>query len=439
MRIFVDCTQTLACGVRQGIPRVVRSLVRHGRPAARERGVELVPVRFERGCFRVVPVVHGDELPASHPGSGSWLGRAGRRIGRAVVPRRIRRAVASAAARVRPDPHDAARFRHGDVLLLPDSSWETPLWEAVDRARGLGTALGVVQHDFIPFTHPHVVPERTVRAFHGWARDSLTRADFVLAVSRTVADQTRRFLRGLGRPFIADRCVTPFRNGADLHPAVGRGGIRPHLRALCGDPRRRLFLTVGTIEPRKNQAVLLDAIDGLLAAVPEAVLLLVGSVGWRGKPILGGFRAHPAWNRAIFHCEDLDDFELRHAYRSSTALVFPSLAEGYGLPIVEALACGTRVVASDLAVHREHAREPWARDACVFFDPTDPVRLAGLLIAEAVRDGGDARTGRFEPPTWDDAARLIVAEAMRHAAGAPAGHDAGVPPQAAVTLRRRAA
>lgn len=46
---------------------------------------------------------------------------------------------------------------------------------------------------------------------------------------------------------------------------------------------------------------------------------------WRGEPILGGFRAHPAWNRAIFHCGDLDDVELRHAYRSSTALVFPSL------------------------------------------------------------------------------------------------------------------
>lgn len=414
MRIFVDCTQTLACGVKQGIPRVVRSLVRHGRQAARRQNADLVPVRFEAGCFRIVPTLPDDELAPCSPlfASNSWSCRASGRVGKAILPRAVRRALNAAAARLTPNKLPATQFRRGDVLLLADSSWRIPLWSAVDEARMAGVLLGVVQHDFIPLTHPHVVPERSVAVFRRWAHASLTRADFVLAVSRTVADEAREYLQSLGRAFIAERCVDSFCNGADFVAETDRRVVvRPELRDLFSRSGSPLFLTVGTIEPRKNQALLLGAIDRLHAVAPDAILVLAGSPGWGGEPILRRFRDHPEWNRTIFHIADLDDGELRETYCQATALVFPSLAEGYGLPIVEALACGTRVIASDLGVHREHAA-----DGCLFFNPSDPRQLADAMIAAARGEGRAVMATRFVAPTWGQAARHIVATAMRHAA-----------------------
>lgn len=415
-RIFVDCTQTVSRPVTTGIPRVVRNLVRHGWMAAAARGAELVPVRFHGGRF--VPLIARGLPPAAlvDPPPERLFARRLRKI---LVPRTLVRKLGAFSARFRPAPTAAAGpgLAAGDVLLLPDSSWGEDMWPAVDMARAAGAALGVVQHDFIPIRHPRIVPPKTTVLFQRWMRATLARADFVLAVSETVARETRAELLKLGRAEIAKRHVTTFRNGADFAAdssgtARGPETVRRALRDFLAAGAEAPYLAVGTIEPRKNQALLLAALDRVLARAPAARLLIVGMVGWQGKPIAADFRRHPAWGSGLMHFEDLSDAELQYAYSRARALVFPSRAEGYGLPLVEAMACGLRVFASDIPVHREVGG-----GHCVYFDPERPDDLAGRLVALS-RDGVYAACWpprRCQLPTWAAAAERIVATALAHA------------------------
>ena len=408
-RIYVDCTQTLARPVTTGIPRVVRSIVRHGALVAEAHGATLVPVRFQWGRFVPVPV--GPEgllrpMAPEHPLT--------RRLRKLLVPRTLVRKANRLAARLRdqsPASPGIAFGRH-DVLLLPDSSWGEEFWGAIDAARAVGTRLGVVQHDFIPLRHPELVPPKSTAVFRRWMRATLTRADFVLAVSETVARETRAELLALGRAEIAKRHVATFRNGSDFcetKPLQGaRSRVRTSLQRFLAAGSVAPFLTVGTIEPRKNQAHLVEAFRRLHAVDPTARLLVLGMVGWKGQSVAAAMRRHPACGSGILHVSDASDAELLHAYHHARALVFPSLAEGYGLPIVEALAAGLPVLASDIPVHREVGGRH-----CTYFDPRCPDVLAACL-RDFCRHGARGRRGGRPDrlPSWTEAAEKIVTTAL---------------------------
>lgn len=412
-RIFVDCTQTMSWSVMTGIPRVVRSIIREGRLVAAAHGATLVPVRFHWGRFVPVPVGR-EGLPKPTLSHHSRLYRTQKML----LPRTLMRKAGRLAARLRLASSASTDIVIGrdDVLLLADSSWREEWWEAIDRLCAAGARLGVVQHDFIPMRHPELVPPKSPAVFRRWMHATLTRADFVLAVSETVARETRAELLALGRADVAKRHVFTVHNGSDfLSREAAAGRVRASLRRFLDASPVAPFLTVGTIEPRKNQAALLEAFRMLRAAEPEARLLVLGMVGWNGQAVADAMRHDPDWGSGIFHLSDANDTELLHAYHHARALVFPSLAEGYGLPIVEALALGLPVLASDIPVHREVGS-----GACTFFDPTQPQALADslrdfCLYGPRVRRGGM----RVRPPTWPEAAEQVVMAALSVIDGTP--------------------
>ena len=147
-------------------------------------------------------------------------------------------------------------------------------------------------------------------------------------------------------------------------------------------------LSVGTIEPRKNLAVAVQAAE--LAGVE---LRVVGATGW------GGFQV-PGW------VGEPSDGELAALYRGARCLVFPSLYEGFGLPVLEAMACGTPVVTSDAGGTAEVAG-----GGAVLVDPLDPEAVAaGIDEADRDRDrlvaAGLERASGF---TWATAADKVEA------------------------------
>lgn len=411
-RIFVDCTQTVRTSNLTGIPRVVTNIVKHGRPAARERGADLVPVRFRNGRFVTTAVSADDDLyrPKKYTANlptNPFL----RRLHKLLVPRSLMRFLQK-RMEARLLSGIPVKINAGDILLLPDSPWQEPIWDAVDQALSEGATLGIVQHDFIPLEHPELVPPENTEIFRRWADASLQRAHYVIAVSQTIAAETRARLTKLGRRSFGEHCVTAFRNGADLPPPTNSDAIRRELIDFIGPEGDGPYVTVGTVEPRKNQSTLLAAISQVLARAPDARFLIAGVVGWNGKPIAESIRQHPGWPSNVRHFSDLTDAELRFAYKHAKAVVFPSLAEGYGLPIVESLANGTRVFASDIPVHREIG-EPH----CVFFDPRNPTRLAEVLVAHHLNGEYAASwpPSEYELPSWHDAANTIIETSLRHA------------------------
>ncbi len=220
---------------------------------------------------------------------------------------------------------------------------------------------------------------RTPEAFPRWhrlygragLRKVLHAADAVVAVS----EFTREELVGLAG--VPRERITVVPNGVDAT-------FTPQGRVLEGD----YVLAVATLEPRKNLA---RAVEGARLAGVE--LRVVGAHGWGGVEV-------PGW------VGEVPDAELAALYRGARCLLYPSLYEGFGIPVLEAMACGTPVVTS-----RGTAMEEVAGGAAVLMDPLDEASIAaGLAEAESRRDElvqlGLARAREF---TWGRTADAVEA------------------------------
>jgi glycosyltransferase involved in cell wall biosynthesis len=167
-----------------------------------------------------------------------------------------------------------------------------------------------------------------------------------------------------------------------------------------------VYLAVGTLEPRKNHRLLLDAFERVWSAGADATLVVIGRPGWGGDEIGAAIRSHAEHGRRLWLFSDVNDAELSGAYARADGLVMASRAEGFGLPIIEAERDGLRVLASDIPAHREVAGPD-----CRFFDPDDPGQLASLVLEDAATGAAErprARPGRAALATWDDAARELI-------------------------------
>lgn len=167
----------------------------------------------------------------------------------------------------------------------------------------------------------------------------------------------------------------------------------------------RFLLHVGTLQPRKNIPLLLDALARLDR--PDARLVLVGGKGWLYEDIFARVVALGLTERVRFAGYVADE-ELPLWYNAATALVFPSLYEGFGMPIVEALACGTPVVAADTSSLPEAGGT-----AALYFEPGDAEVLAGCLAQVFDDDALRERTGHAGPA---QAARFSWARAGQETA-----------------------
>ncbi len=274
--------------------------------------------------------------------------------------------------------------------------------ERFARARG---ALVATVHDLGYRMVPWSLQPETLERLEGALDEAWFRAARVITDSEAVAREMRaQELAGPGRVR-----VIPL-GPAHAPPDPAR------LPPLPAGLRPPFGLWVGTLEPRKNLATLLEAWRLLRRRrLPEApALVLVGRFGWKSEALRREVEAaeREGWLR---HLGYLRDAELAALYRSAAVFVFPSLYEGFGLPVLEALGAGAPVVASDLPVLRELAGE-----AAVYAPPRDPEAweravervLSDAALARRLGERGVERARRF---TWAEAARRHV-EVFRDAA-----------------------
>lgn len=229
----------------------------------------------------------------------------------------------------------------------------------------------VTVHDLSYMRLPECFPKPLLNYLNNAVPRSLDRADLILAD----ADSTRRDLSELCK--IPPGKIRTLYSGVDarFRPDVPEES-KAHIQTLTRG--RPYLLAVGTLQPRKNYVRLIEALSRLVTdrQLPFANLQLViaGSRGWMFQDILAAPERYGIRDRVIFP-DYVADADLPALYAGATLFVFPSLYEGFGLPIAEAMACGTPVVTSNAASLPEVAG-----DAALYFDPRDVDAMATQIL-----------------------------------------------------------
>jgi glycosyltransferase involved in cell wall biosynthesis len=269
--------------------------------------------------------------------------------------------------------------------------------------------LVVTMHDLTLLRFPEL-GTAALRAHVAWACAGLPAADRIIADSQATRDD---LVALTGADPARIRVVYP---GCDERfTPLPRDAARAVV-ARRFDLRDPYILHVGTLEPRKNAVALLRAFERLRAGrATNHTLVLVGRRGWMYEPILAALRA-PGLGGRVRLIDDADNDVLPALYSAAELFVYPSLYEGFGLPVVEAMACGTPVVTSTTSSLPEVAG-----DAALLADPRDADALAAAIeralgdpdLRAALAARGRTRARHF---SWQRCARETLAvyeEALR--------------------------
>ena len=358
---------------------------------------------------------------------GAGVGVDGmRRVARVSV-RRARSVVRIAARRLgkskldlgRAEPGNGLRAlaRPGDTLLVLGSPWFRREYGALARwlRDELRVGFGVLMCDLVPVRHPEWCDDGVRQSFRAWYSSVLPFCDLVLAISRHTAADVEAYAGELGIVLPRPVRVIPIGTG---FPGMAAAPVAP---AEEGAP---YVLFVSTVEARKNHALAVDVWRRLLdeeragtrtaGSVPD--LVFAGRVGWLVADLMQELENSGWLGGRVRMVQAPSDSELQALYDGCLFTFFPSLHEGWGLPVTESLARGAPCVCSNAA------SLPEAGGAlCRYFDP-ESARSARDMVAAVLDDPARLAVWRaqvrreFRPVPWADSAAAVLDEA-RAAAG----------------------
>ncbi len=294
--------------------------------------------------------------------------------------------------------------------LFHGTNYDIPLWRRC--------ATVVTIHDLSQLLHSETHEKRSVKRAQRRLPHMARAADAIITPTESVRRDVCEVLK-----------IRPDKVFAI--PEAARACFRPLTFAETADARNSFgigddfLLTVGTIEPRKNLSVLVNTFADVARARPQAKLQLViaGGRGWLSGPLFEAIAKSPARDRIVL-TDYLHDDDLRALYSSCRAFIYPSIHEGFGLPPLEAMACGAPVIAS-----RIPALEETTGGAALLFDPKSAAELVQKILElleneNAQRELSAAGRRRAAEFSWEKTARLtwsVYEEALRRFQNVGAG------------------
>ncbi|MDF1485193.1 glycosyltransferase family 1 protein [Ramlibacter sp. H39-3-26] len=293
-----------------------------------------------------------------------------------------------------------ASFQPGDVLFIADASWNYPVWVAAKMARDHGVRVVLLVYDIMPLRHPEFCFALVPYIFRTWLLKMISCSDAIVCISHaTELDLLSWAKEGHGaQPLPPTGC---FYLGCDPVTGSDNAVVRESIRHfMSGDTP--CFAAIGSIEPKKNYGVLLAVFERLWAAGHVQRLVLAGRPAAECKELVQALVRHTEQGNRLLTLFDATDAEIIYMYNNARALLFPSLAEGFGLPLVEARTLGCPVIASDLPVFVE-----LSDSGVTLFDRFAPEQLEATIVEQSLA----SKRGLSEPMpdfTWANSAKACV-------------------------------
>ncbi|WP_338661188.1 glycosyltransferase family 1 protein [Pararoseomonas sp. SCSIO 73927] len=259
----------------------------------------------------------------------------------------------------------------------------------IRQMRQAGCAFVPLIHDLIPATHPEY-------ARPGQAERHLRRIATTAALADAIIVNSADTEAAL-RPHLGVRDIPPPVMVAPL-------GIEPPAAPVPALPAEPYFVVLGTIEPRKNHLLLLHLWRDLARRMGQRTphLLVVGRRGWENENVVDILERCDALRGTVREVGQVPDREVWEILRGARALLFPSFAEGYGLPLAEALALGVPAICSDLPALREVGGA-----VPDYLDPLDGIAWRAAILDymrtdSPAREAQLARLAGWQAPRWDE-------------------------------------
>lgn len=290
-----------------------------------------------------------------------------------------------------------AAMEAGGIFYDIDSVWHSRQKRSVllPQLRNQGLKLAVFFHDLIPVNHPEFVHQNTTILFLDYLAAYLKNADMIVTSTKATREafyelteklglkQVPGFVSGLGVDFKKQEAA-PQEIHKEAEKAVGAG---------------KYILMVGTIEPRKNHRLVLDAFDHELFALGYH-LVFAGHFGWDIEELKERITKHPQLGKQLFLVENGNDATIDYLYQNAHMLAFPSFAEGFGLPLIEGLGRGIPAAASSYSVIREVGGE-----YAEYFDPCKEEEFTELVKKyhnnPALYQAWREKIKSYQPVTWE--------------------------------------
>lgn len=295
-------------------------------------------------------------------------------------------------------------MKKGSVFFDLDAAWMCRVKRSwlLPILKKQGVRIVAHIYDIISVTHPQYCLERGVYNFMDFIGAHLLYADDIIVNAGATVTELQKLADTLQIPLPACH-VVPL--GADFSKKaeVGDEQVPAELKqAVRSGP---YLLMVGTIEPRKNHKLVLEAYDQGLKQMGYHVIF-AGYMGWNMETFEEQLKKHPDFEKGIFHFEGLDDKGITYLYQNAKFLAFCSYTEGFGLPIIESILRGTPVIAADIPVSREVGG-----DYPQWF-PQDDAGALCRIVERYTEDPGEydrwkARLTKYRPATWEDCSRQV--------------------------------
>lgn len=373
-RVLVDITEVVRLDARTGIQRVVRNYCKG-----------LIEEAARSGAFEVEPICWTEQ---------------GIRYARSFARERLGIALHGG-------DHDVEVLPN-DIAFMVDSSWWSPqrFDDFHSKVRMRGGEIVWMVYDLVPLQTPELCDPVMPPIFKAWLAHVAATADGCICISESTRCDLERYFgqlpHGSYRPWT--RAV---HLGSDLESGFGASPpsapARDAVAKMEGVP---YVVAVGTIEPRKDYPTIVSAFDRLWSSGVDVGLVIVGKEGWSVAKFARDLRRHKKSGKRLFWMEGAPDADVQHVLSHASAFVQASLAEGFGLPVVESGSKGTPLILSDLQVFREIAG-----DQAVYFPVKDDEALAAAVQA-GLRDGWKRPVG-VKTVTWKESSCLLANMLLR--------------------------
>lgn len=434
-QLLIDCSSTITCDFNSGIQRVVRGLCTQAMQSTRRGEIKAIPVQGYRQAWTPVKHLYPSATLVDTVCTSKFARRyrdalaqmfsrfPNRRLEKLLLPkpghsgifklpRKVLDKIDKRRAKRTQLPPISLKVNPGDVLLRADATWMVPNHDAVKKCRENGVIVGSLIYDLIPITHPHFFPGELVDAFQSWFSVAIKQSDFFLCISEHVTSQVREQIDELGSSrFSAEQICHTFPLGSEVECDKQGGSVTESFGKLfSADPSRNPLFVVGTLEPRKNHGQILDAFDQHWSHGGQEKVCIVGRVGWNCESIVRRIESHVQFGKRLFLFNDASDADVRRGYERAKAVIMASHTEGFGLPIVEALRFGQRVLASETPIHREVGG-----DAALYFDLASDGRELARLISDPATYSQVKKHAIPQVKTWQDSYAAVVKRSLEMA------------------------